>query len=348
MAISTTAELIRTHGTERPDVDALRWGEGEHLTYGQRYESARRVAQALHAEGVGSQDRVALLDKNCPEYFELQYGAALVNAVMTPVNWRLAPREVAYIVNDAQAKVFAVGAEFLPVLEAIEAELTTVKKIVVIGHGDSPHEPFGAWRDRHPDLDPNVAQDADDVAYQLYSSGTTGLPKGVQLTNRNLFTALPMYRDVMDLHEPAVNLVAMPLFHIGGGGWAMAGMWAGVPGVLLREVDPAKVVDAIERQGVSHAFLVPAVLQFMLMLPNAKERDYSSLRFVLYGASPISTAVLADAVRTFGARFLQAYGLTETTGTVVLLPAEDHDPDGPNAQRLRAARLSPGSVEVRW
>jgi long-chain acyl-CoA synthetase len=305
------------------------------------------VAQALQAEGVGSQDRVALLDKNCAEYFELQYGAALVNAVMTPVNWRLAPREVAYIVNDAEAKVFAVGAEFLPVLEAIEGDLTTVKKIVVIGESDSAHEAFDTWRDRFPAVDPNAPQDADDVAYQLYSSGTTGLPKGVQLTNRNLFSALPMYRDVMELHEPAVNLVAMPLFHIGGGGWAMAGMWAGVPGVLLREVDPAKVVDAIEHGGVSHAFIVPAVLQFMLMLPNAKDRDYSSLRYVLYGASPISTAVLAESVRTFGAQFLQAYGLTETTGTVVLLPADDHDPDGPNAHRLRAAGKAIPGVELK-
>ena len=82
---------------------------------------------------------------------------------------------------------------------------------------------------------------------------------------------------------------------------------------------------------------MPAVLQFMLMLPGADERDYSSLRYVLYGASPISTAVLADAMRTFGCGFLQAYGLTETTGTVVLLPPDDHDPDGPNAHRLRAA-----------
>ena len=91
-----------------------------------------------------------------------------------------------------------------------------------------------------------MPQTPDDVAYQLYSSGTTGLPKGVQLTNRNLFSAVPMYQDVMELRGDAVNLVAMPLFHIGGGGWALAGMTAGVPGVLLREVDPAKVVDAIE------------------------------------------------------------------------------------------------------
>jgi len=347
MAISTTGELVRTHAAERPDQDALRWGDGESLTYGQLYERAQQVAAALAAEGVGSQDRVAIYDKNCPEYFELQYGSALLNAVLTPVNWRLAGREVAYIVNDAQAKVLAVGQEFVPLLDEIEGDLTTAKKIVIIGGGDERRESYEAWRDRHEGSDPHVPQGDDDVAYQLYSSGTTGLPKGVQLTNRNLFSALPMYQDVMELRGDAINLVAMPLFHIGGGGWAMAGMSAGVPGVLLREVDPVKVVDAIEHQGVTHAFLVPAVLQFMLMLPDAKEHDYSSLQWVLYGASPISTAVLTDAIRTFGARFLQAYGLTETTGTVVLLAADDHDPDGPNAHRLRAAGRAIPGVEAK-
>jgi acyl-CoA synthetase (AMP-forming)/AMP-acid ligase II len=107
--------------------------------------------------------------------------------------------------------------------------------------------------------------------------------------------------------------------------------------VLVRDIDPAKIAELIETHRITHGFLVPAVLQFMLMIPEARARDYTSLRYMLYGASPISTQVLADAVRTFGCNFMQAYGLTETTGTVVLLPPEDHDPDGPNAHRLRAA-----------
>jgi long-chain acyl-CoA synthetase len=346
MDIRTTGDVVRTWARERPDVDALRWGDGEHMSYAELDRRSSQVAQAMRAEGVGPQDRVAFLDKNSPEHFEWFFGAAKLNAVPTPVNWRLAAPEVAYIVNDAKARLFLVGQEYVPLLRNIADQLTETKKILVIG-GAEGYEDWDTWRDRYPADDPMVPQNDDDVAYQLYSSGTTGLPKGVQLTNRNLFSALPMYTDLMEIRPDSVNMVAMPLFHIGGGGWALAGMTNGIPGVIVREIDPVKLVELIEREGITHAFLVPAVLQFMLMVPGVHERDFSRLQFFLYGAAPISVQVLRDSIETFGCRFLQAYGLTETTGTVVILPPEDHDPNGPNTHRLRAAGKPIPGVELR-
>ncbi|HEX9260223.1 MAG TPA: long-chain-fatty-acid--CoA ligase [Acidimicrobiales bacterium] len=347
MDIRTTGEVIRKWAAERPEVDALRWGEGGRMSYAELDRRSSQVAQGFLAEGVGAEDRVAILDKNGPEYFEWFFGAAKVNAVPTPVNWRLAPPEVAYIVNDAKAKVFVVGSEYLPLLEQIAPELIHTTCILVVGEQTGQWESWDAWRDRWPAEDPMAPQADGDVAYQLYSSGTTGLPKGVQLTNRNLFVALPMYRDLMDMGEGSVNLGAMPLFHIGGGGWSLAGLTFGVTTVIVREIDPAKLVDIIEREGVTHGFLVPAVFQFMLMVPGVENRDFSKLRALLYGASPISVEVLSNSIRTFKCKFFQAYGLTETTGTVVLLPAEDHDPDGPNNHRLRAAGKAIPGVELR-
>ena len=151
----------------------------------------------------------------------------------------------------------------------------------------------------------------------------------MQLTQSNLFAGLSLYPTHMGLGPDSVSLVAMPLFHIGGGGWSLAGLAFGATDVLVREIDPAALVELIERERITHGFLVPAVLQFMLAAPGVADRDFSSLHALLYGASPISEKVLADSIRTFGCEFVQAYGLTETTGTVVLLPADDHDPDGP-------------------
>ena len=187
----------------------------------------------------------------------------------------------------------------------------------------------------------------DDVAFQLYSSGTTGRPKGVMLTNDNFFGLLPLAKDMWELHADAVNLVAMPLFHIGGGGWAMAGMYEGATSVILRDLDPAALIRLIAEHGITHAFLVPAVLQFMLMVPGARQADYSTLQLIVYGASPISEEVLARSVEVFGCKFWQAYGLTETTGAIVNLPPEDHDLDGPNRHRLRSCGVAGPGVELR-
>jgi long-chain acyl-CoA synthetase len=314
------------------------------MSYKQLDDRSNRVAQALRAAGVGAGDRVAYLDKNSPEQVEMFFGAAKLNAVPCPVNFRLAPTEVAYIVANTEARVFAVGGEFLPGVDKIVDEIPEVT-ILAIGEGDSGrYQSFSDWRDRHPAEDPNEPQGPEDVAYQLYSSGTTGHPKGVQLTQANMLAGLDLYPEAMKLGPDSVSMVAMPLYHIGGGGWALAGFVQGATNVLVRDMDPPAVVELIETERITHSFVVPAVLQFLLGVDGVAERDFSSLVSILYGASPISETVLATSIRTFGCEFVQAYGLTESTGTVVYLPAADHDLDGPNRHRLRAAGIPiPGS-----
>ena len=340
---TTASDLIRQWAEERPDHPALRWDGGQ-LSYRELDERSNRVAQALRAAGVGKGDRVAYLDKNSPEQVELYFGAAKLGAVPSPVNFRLAPPEIAFIVGDAGAKVFAVGEELLPVVEKVAGDLDTT--IVVIGRAEG-RPSFDEWRDAHPADDPQVEQAPGDVAFQLYSSGTTGRPKGVQLTHANLDAGRSLYPTLMGLGENSISLVAMPLFHIGGGGWVLAGLAFGATNVLVRDIVPQELVELIERERITHGFIVPAVLQFMLAVPGVQERDFSALRSILYGASPISEKVLAESIKTFGCEFVQAYGLTETTGTVVILPAADHDPDGPNKHRLRAVGLPVEGTEIR-
>jgi long-chain acyl-CoA synthetase len=148
-----------------------------------------------------------------------------------------------------------------------------------------------------------------------------------------------MAREMWELDEDSVNLAAMPLFHIGGGGWATAGQYVGASTVILRDLDPAALVRMIPELGITHGFVVPAVLQFMLMVPGVDQADFTSLKVLVYGASPISEEVLAKSVSTFGCHFWQAYGLTETTGAVVNLAPQDHDVNGPNRHRLRSCGL---------
>ena len=343
--ITTLADIVRTHGVSRASDNSLIEGDRTR-TWGELYERSIRVANALQAAGVGVQDRVAFLDKNSIEHFEVFYGCALINAVSVDINWRLAPPEVEFIVNDAAAKVLVVHADFWPVIEAIRANLTTTQLIVVIGGtgGDIDYE---TWVNSGAATDPAVVSASEDVAFQLYSSGTTGRPKGVMLTNNNFFVMLPGARTFWKLSDDMINLVAMPLFHIGGGGWATAGQFVGSSSIIVREMDPNAVIQLIEKHKITHGFLVPAVLQFMLMMPSVKEADFSSLQLMVYGASPISLEVLTNSVETFKCDFMQVYGLTETTGATTLLPSEDHDPKGPNAHRLRSCGVPAPGVEIR-
>ena len=314
--------------------------------YAEIDEPAHRVAQGLIAEGVGPQDHVAFLDKNSPEYFEVLFGGGKANVINVAVNWRLAPREMEYTINDAEAKVLFVGPDFLPHLDAIEGALRTVKKIVVIGEHPR-HESYEAWVGRQRGGDPNVPSAPDDVAMQLYTSGTTGLPKGAMLTNKNLGTLVGEVSPQWGLDPSSVNIVAMPLFHIGGSGWALVGMYNGCHSLLYRDFVPPEILTALQQFRVTNALFVPAMLQFLTQIPGAADGDYSALRSIIYGASPITTEVLIRSMKTFKCDFIQVYGLTETTGAITQLDAKDHDPEGPRARLLRSAGKAYPWVELR-
>jgi long-chain acyl-CoA synthetase len=144
-----------------------------------------------------------------------------------------------------------------------------------------------------------------------------------------------------------VNLVAMPVFHIAGSGWGVVGLYNGALTVLLRDVDPVQILDLIPRFEVTNILLVPAVLRFLLATPGVESTDFSSLRSVIYGASPISEEVLVASMAAMGCDFVQAYGLTETTGGITILRAGDHDPGGPKAELLRSAGRAWGDVELK-
>ena len=163
----------------------------------------------------------------------------------------------------------------------------------------------------------------------------------------NLGTLVPHVAPAWGFDASSVNIVCMPLFHIGGSGWALCGMWHGGHSILVRDFVPADVLAALERHRVTNALFVPAMLQFMAAVPGAAERDYGALRAIVYGASPITTDVLVRAMKVFRCDFIQVYGLTESTGAITELPAKDHDPEGPRAGLLRSAGKPYPWVEVR-
>ncbi|HEX3793035.1 MAG TPA: long-chain-fatty-acid--CoA ligase [Acidimicrobiales bacterium] len=349
----TVAGLIRRLGQGRGDADMLVAGN-ERRSWAEEYARACQVAQACRRDGIDVGDRVAFLDRNGIAYFDVLFGGALLGAVNVAVNWRLAPSEMGAIINDSAAPLLFVHTDYLSALPEMNTALPAVRRIVVIGDGtdaascpDPRAIPYEQWREGCAATDPGYVGAADEVSMQLYTSGTTGLPKGVMLTNANLSTAISEAGHTFTIDESTVSLVAMPLFHIGGSGWALCAMSRGGRSVILRDVDPAELLSLIEGERITEMFIVPAVLMFLLATPTLATTDLTSLRHIYYGASPISEDVLVRCMAAFGCGFNQVYGMTETTGAISALRADDHDPDGPRRGLLRSAgRPNPG-VEIR-
>jgi acyl-CoA synthetase (AMP-forming)/AMP-acid ligase II len=333
------ADPVREHARARPDAPVLTFGSRT-LTYAELDERASRVANALLSLGVGPGDRVAMLSKNRPEFFEVMFGCSKIGAVMAGLNWRLAPTEITAIVHDAQPTVVLVADEQRPLLSDEAAAVGSIRSVMNL---DADYE---GWLAAASATDPHHSVDDDAVVLLLYTSGTTGLPKGVELTNRGMSFSRQLSHDTWKFRPDSVNLVGMPMFHIGGCGYGMAAFVSGGHTVLIRDLDAATIIDAVARHRVTNAFFVPAVIQSILQAPGIEQADLSSLELLCYGASPIGEAVLRNAIAVLGCGFTQAYGMTETSGTIVELPPSDHDPDSDRAHLLRACGRAVPWVEI--
>ncbi|HEV2547693.1 MAG TPA: fatty acid--CoA ligase [Stellaceae bacterium] len=343
--IRTVADVTRVHARLRPDKTALHF-EGARISYAMLDRRANQVANGLAAERIAPGTRVAILAKNTPPFFELWFGTCKSGAVLVPVNFRLAAPEVAYVVDDAEAELLFVGADYYALVETIEPVLKTVRRIVALD-GNHPRWPsYEEWRARQPSHDPDRPIDRGEVAIQMYTSGTTGHPKGAQLTHANLLTLLPTaLREWGSWHDDDVSLVCMPLFHIGGSGWALIGLYRGLENVLCKEFDPPAILATIPRYRITKTIFVPAMLLFLLQVPQCRDTDFSSLDLIFYGASPAPLDLIRRSLQVFGCGLAQVYGLTETTGAITYLPPEDH---GEHAiERMKSCGKPMASIEVK-
>jgi long-chain acyl-CoA synthetase len=344
-AIPTVADVTRHHARERPDQIALHF-EGERISYDALDRRASQVAQGLLRAGIAPKTRVAVLAKNHPGFFELWFGAAKANVVLVPVNFRLAPPEIAYVVNDARAELLFVGPDFYDIVEKVAPELAGVRAIIALDGKHPAWTGYAAWRDREKPVDPLLPHRGDDCAIQMYTSGTTGHPKGAQLSHDNLLTLLPGALRTWGLwRDDDVNLVCMPLFHIGGSGWGLVGLYRGIENVVTRDFDPPAILRLIEERRITKALFVPAMMLFLLQAPQCRETDFSSLDLIVYGASPAPIDLLRSALKVFGCGLAQVYGLTETTGAITYLPPEDH---GEHAiERMKSCGKAADGIEIK-
>ncbi|HEY6932801.1 MAG TPA: long-chain-fatty-acid--CoA ligase [Marmoricola sp.] len=329
---------------QRPDAEAMGY-LGRSWTWREWHERVRRATGALRDLGIGRGDVVAFLDKNHPACVEVTMACSALGAANAIVNWRLAPDEVDYTVNDSGARVLFVGSELVPLVEKVRDRLICVERVVEVTPDGSAADEYEALLEAATPLDRAPAVDPDDVCLVMYSSGTTGRPKGVMLTHRNL-VAHTVNTVFLDWDADDKNMVAMPLFHVGGSSYVQLGIHLGFPTVMTREADGPSLAAAI-MAGANRTFLVPAVLAQILQAGPEAIALFGRLKSYCYGASPMPLPLLRAAMAAWpDTDFLQVYGLTEVAGVATVLMPEDHR-DSSHPERWTSAGRPIRGCEVR-
>ena len=338
-AIQTLAELTVVQAKQFPEHRALIY-QGQTLTYRQLHQRSQQLAQALLNVGVQAGARVAFLAQDCLQGYEILFACAHIGAVLVPVNWRLSAPEVRYILQDAEVELLFVGPKFYGPVAAILPELTNIQTTVALAGENSAIQAdwliYESWLSAAtPALAANIS--SKQVVVQMYTSGTTGYPKGVQLVHDSFFAIARAFTGQSWIGWGAqdISLIALPLFHIGGLWWAIRGLVAGAENVLMTSFVPTDALQAIATYGVTKTCLVPAMMQAMLAEPSSRTTNFDTLDTIVYGGSPIAETLLTQAIQIFACDFVQIYGMTETGNCAVCLPASDHSLEHP--QLLKAA-----------
>ena len=325
--------MLGRHVARRPESTCLIF-EDQILSFTELDARSDRVAGALRAQGIGAGDRVAILAWSQPAFFEVLLGCAKAGAIMVPINQRLSPREVGEILADAAPSLLVLGEE----LAQLVPEGATIPVLAI--------DDYARWRDAGAPLSASAVS-PDDPVLILYTSGTTALPKGVVLSHRNLSYLGRMAGELWHFTGDSTNLAAMPLFHIGGIGWGLLAFSQGGQTILTRASEPAALLDLMRRHGVTHAFLVPTLIQRLVDHLEATGDPAPLVAHMFYGGAPMGESLLASSIAAFGCAFHHTYGMTETAGTTVTLGPEDHDPAGPHPERLRSCGRAMPWVELK-
>ncbi|QBJ97318.1 long-chain-fatty-acid--CoA ligase [Rhodococcus sp. ABRD24] len=340
--LTTLLDVVEAQARQCPAQVAVICGDRQ-IAVAELSALGHRIARTLRVAGIGKGDRVCYLAKNEWEFIPLSLACVEIGIALVPVNWRLADGEIMHILAHSKSRMAFVGEEFAERLRKLQESLPELGQVVSIGTGP---ESLERWASPQSDLPIGDRIEPSAVCFQMYTSGTTGLPKGAMITNRNLAAAVPVTARSWGIKNGSVPMVSSPLFHIAGIAYALAGIWNGGTLVIVKDATPENLLRAIEERCVTSSLMVPAMILMMLNHPDSRNTDLSSLERIAYGASPISEDVLRRAIGLFGCEFVQSYGMTETTGGVVELPPADHLPDAPTG-RLRAAGVPLEGVEIK-
>lgn len=339
-----TTDFLSIANAICPDRDCIVF-EGKRSTYAQVNERVNRLGNALTKSGIKQGDRVGILHINCSQYIEAYFAVARLGAIFVPLNFRAKADELAYMIANAEVKSLFVGDRYLDIVNSMLPQCRTVKECISI---DSQCDGMGYCED----LICSCSSDEcmcdigdEDITILMYTSGTTGRPKGVPLRHNAFVTY------VLDNVEPAspdieeTNLLTVPLYHVAGIQAMLAAIYGGRTLVLMRQFEVKEWMDTIQREKATRAMLVPTMLKWVIDHPDFASHDLSSLKVITYGAAPMPFEVIHKAIQVMPwVRFINAFGQTETASTITTLGPEDHIIEGTEEEKKKKLKRLTSSI----
>lgn len=310
-----------------PDLEGYVEGDGSfRLTYAELNASCNRLANAFLDAGVEKGERVGLLLMNSREFMEAYYALAKIGAVVVPLNWRLVADELEFILKDSGTRRLIFGDEFLETVAELQSrgEKTDVMQWLQVSSGEETAyfaDDYVAFRDAGSHAEPPTGAQDDDMLYIMYTSGTTGLPKGVVHTHNTAIWGLMTIGATAEYQAQDRYLACLPMFHVGALTPLAVNVWRGATNIVMRSFDPVRAWELIQEEKITIGLAVPAMLNFMVQVPY-DQYDYSALRWMMTGAAPVPAA-LTEQYHSLGIGLLQVYGLTESCGPACLMDAEN-------------------------
>lgn len=311
-----------------------------HWTYQEFYNRLTRLAYALKSYGIDKDDKVAILHPNCHYFLEAYFAISQLGAVAVPINYRLSPQEIAFILHDSDSKILIADPLFQKQINSIRDTTSGIARIIWTGEKYKITEPDDLHYEEilacaHDSQCQEPAITAENIAQIYYTSGTTGRAKGVMLSHKNVLTHALGTIAELHLTDNDVWIHVAPLFHLADAWATWAITLVGGTHVLVREFDPKIIFESIQKETVTLTNLIPTMLNVMVNHPDVTKYDYSSLRLLLSGGAPIAPEVVRKVIETFKCDYIQTYGMTETSPYLTLSILKNHLKQLPHNDQLR-------------
>jgi len=325
-----------------PDQEILVFAEQRH-SYAALADLTSRVSTVFKQAGLRPNDVVAALDTNSDLYVAAYYAAAKSGLTFLPLNYRAKALELQYMINTAKAKVLLVGDRYADLVMRLRSELTTIREYLSLGTADSHMHRLATLAQTAAPDEAEAEVDDQDVSVLMYTSGTTSLPKGVMLSFHDFTAYVTANVEMADGTDRGTALVCVPFYHIAGTTAMMTSIWTGRKMIVMPQFDAKSWLALVEKEQVTHAFVVPTMMKQLLDEPSFAKTDLSSLQNMAYGGAAMPLPVIRRAITVFPKTvgFVNAYGQTETTSSLTVLGPDDHRLDGsPEQVELKLKRLN--------